>query len=252
MLTLLFAVLSGLLTDPINTYPGVFGPNSTLGGPTGVAWMKAHPYALANLLPTMLLFAEAAVCHFCLDETLKGFRTVEMSAFDPIRLAKSAYTTIKSVKSSGYKSTSNDMGMARRGLLSDDSREGSLELERLTHDSKYAEPERQPNRLAFSRIWTSNVCWTLLSIAVFDFHMGAFSTLWILFLSAAREYVPNSNPGDPTSPAVTNPRSAFKFSGGLAFPPQTIGFAMATIGFIGIILQFLLYPYANARFGLMR
>ena len=40
--------------------------------------------------------------------------------------------------------------------------------------------------------------------------------------------------------------------GGLAFPPQTIGFAMASIGVIGVLLQFLLYPKVNARYGLMR
>lgn len=49
--------------------------------------------------------------------------------------------------------------------------------------------------------------------------------------------------------AVTSP---FKFASGLAFPPPTIGFAMSILGFIGIALQFLLYPYANARYGLMR
>ena len=47
-------------------------------------------------------------------------------------------------------------------------------------------------------------------------------------------------------------RGVFKFSSGLAFPPATIGLAMAIIGFIGVALQFLLYPYANAKYGLMR
>jgi hypothetical protein len=47
-------------------------------------------------------------------------------------------------------------------------------------------------------------------------------------------------------------RGIFKFAAGLAFPPPTIGFAMAIIGFIGVALQFLLYPWANAKFGLMR
>ncbi|KAI6892098.1 hypothetical protein KC355_g21049, partial [Hortaea werneckii] len=47
-------------------------------------------------------------------------------------------------------------------------------------------------------------------------------------------------------------RSVFKFASGLAFPPPTIGFAMAIIGFIGVALQFILYPWANSRYGLMR
>lgn len=233
----------------MTAYPQLFGPNSTFGGASGVSWMSSHPYALANLLPTTLLFAEAFLCHCYLHETLKGFAGVDIGIFDPIRLFKVLVSSVRDFTRSGYKRVAtNDFGLARRGLLSDDSRDGSIELERLTQNFK-SEIERPAQRLPFRAIWTSNVCWTLVSVAVFDFHMGAFSTLWILFLSAAREYSPVQS---DSSPKAVLARSAFKFTGGLAFPPHTIGFAMAIIGFIGIVLQFLLYPYANGRFGLMR
>lgn len=74
---------------------------------------------------------------------------------------------------------------------------------------------------------------------------SAFSNLWILTLSTSRAFVPEDQ-------QRMVKRSAFKFSGGLAFPPPTIGFAMAIIGFIGVTLQFLLYPYMNGKYGLMR
>jgi hypothetical protein len=127
-------------------------------------------------------------------------------------------------------------------------------------------------RLPFRRIWTSNVLWVLLTVAIFDFHMGAFNNLWILFLSFHRQFTADLEPvgppggqgqalpgGEPKDGQI-NPRSyshletrgLFKFAAGLNFPPPTIGFAMAIIGFIGVALQFLLYPWANARFGLMR
>ena len=110
----------------------------------------------------------------------------------------------------------------------------------------------------------------------------SFANLWILFLSTAREYVPENQDSltefPPAAPAIDDgpdtglsprsiikllthnsaldqrniARSTFKFAGGLAFPPPTIGFAMAIIGFIGVVLQFVLYPWANGRFGLMR
>jgi len=129
-----------------------------------------------------------------------------------------------------------------------------MEMDRLTSTGE-KDQKTAIQRLPFRRIWTPNVLWTLLSIAIFDFHMGAFANLWILFLSTSRQFIPD-NP-EMQSPEMQEgtqvmPRSAFKFAQGLAFPPPTIGFAMAIIGFIGIGLQFLLYPYANARFGLMR
>lgn len=245
------AVLSGFLVEPVKAYPHLFGPDSTFGGAEGIEWMETHPYAVANLLSTVLLWLEALLCYFFLHETLKGFRNVEVSNFDPIRLAKNLWNSVLGIKSQGYKIV-GETALAQRGLLSD-REESSIELDRIEVNStnEKGQTDRPPQRLPFKRIWTSNVCWTLVSIAIFDFHMGAFANLWILFLSTAREFVPDSSNED-VIPGTKAARSAFKFSGGLAFPPHTIGLAMAIIGFIGIALQFLLYPWANGRFGLMR
>lgn len=231
-------ILSGVLSEPLENFPRLFGEGSTFGGPDGVQWMKTYPYALPNLLCTVLLLLEAVLVHYGLDETLKGKRP-----FEPINFLRDTYAKFQHAKAHGYRQTQE---WQCEGLLSTSERNGSLELERLHSNGEKAEPQPAVQRLAFRRIWTSNVLWTLVSIAIFDFHMGAFANLWILFLATPREYVPDDAPPDPT------PRSAFKFASGLAFPPPTIGFAMAIIGFIGVALQFLLYPWANARFGLMR
>lgn len=201
---------------------------------------------------------EAVLVTFYLGETLKGFRHVDMSNFDPIRLVGNIWNQARQLKSKGAKFIGETPSM-RRGLLSD-REDSSVELARLANnveDEQYSNNEkgqaRTLQRLPFRRIWTSNVCWTLLSVAIFDFHMGAFSNLWILFLSSSRQFVPDMKQVARNEASATiETRSALKFSGGLAFPPKTIGLAMAIIGFIGIGLQFLLYPYANARFGLMR
>ena len=209
-----------------------------------------YPYALANLLSTILLFMEAGLVTAFLDETLKGFRRVEITQFDPVAMARSLWNRIRQLRTKGT-SLIHENKSLRRGLLSG-REDASIELDRvgLDLDTQMEEADgkgvasRPAQRLPFKRIWTSNVLWTLLTIAIFDFHMGAFSNLWILFLSTDRTFIPE---GEKPSK-----RSLFKFSGGLAFPPPTIGFAMAIIGFIGVTLQFVLYPYMNGKYGLMR
>lgn len=253
-------ILAGLLVDPFINFPHLFGEASTFGGETGIGWMKNYPFALANLISTVLLFMEAILVHFTLEETLKGKRPLEISGFDPVRLVKQLFGQISNARSQGYRMLREQ----REGLLNNPDR-GSVEMDRMNARGEKVD-ERPVQRLPFRRIWTSNVLWVLLSVAVFDFHMGAFANLWILFLATPREFIAENQNIGPLDPApgaeggeqlqprnfLLQPRSIFKFAAGLAFPPPTIGFAMAIIGFIGVALQFLLYPWANAKFGLMR
>ncbi|KAK6433349.1 hypothetical protein LTR95_010474 [Oleoguttula sp. CCFEE 5521] len=237
-------ILSGLVSEPFDNLPNLFGPAGTFGGVDGVMWMKRYPYAIANLMSTVLLLGEALLVHYFLDETLKGKRPFDISSLNPMTFLSTTMSTLRTARTHGY----------RKLALHDTSTDGLLsqpadhELDHLpSHPEKTPYYPPPPPRLPFSRIWTPNVLWSLLSIAIFDFHMGAFANLWILFLATPREFVPEAE-----SDLDIEPRSAFKFASGLAFPPPTIGFAMAIIGFIGVALQFLLYPWANSRFGLMR
>lgn len=253
-------ILSGLLVNPTENFPHLFGPGSTFGGAEGVGWMKEYPFAIANLLSTVLLFLEAVVVHYGLRETLKGKVPMTLSQFDPIQGFRSLYGSAVNAKNKGYSALQQNQ---REGLLTGQER-GSMEMDRLAPTGEKLESKSVP-RLPFRRIWTSNVLWTLVSIAIFDFHMGAFANLWILFLATPRQFVSGASDAAPKPEAGVAPvndeqlaprdmavRSVFKFAAGLAFPPPTIGFAMAIIGFIGVALQFILYPWANARYGLMR
>ncbi|KAK3105485.1 hypothetical protein LTR53_018340, partial [Teratosphaeriaceae sp. CCFEE 6253] len=226
-------ILSGLLVNPVSSFPGYFGPGGTFGGADGVGWMRTYPYALANLISTILLFSEAIIVHFFLEETLKGKRPMQLSRLNPIRAARDLYAQLVRAKESGYRLAQQTQ---RQGLLSNPDR-SSMELDRLAVTGEKSEA-RPVQRLPFRRIWTSNVLWTLLSIAIFDFHMGAFANLWILFLATPREFIPGVSDADPLLPNADAapikdrpliPRSVFKFASGLAFPPPTIGFAMAII-----------------------
>ncbi|EMD00555.1 hypothetical protein BAUCODRAFT_61638 [Baudoinia panamericana UAMH 10762] len=249
-------ILAGLLVDPVGSFPHLFGPGSGFGGATGVRWLVAYPYALANLLCSVLLFVEALLVHYALDETLKTHRPLQVSEWNPVRVMRHAYESMVEAKNRGYRLIQDAQ---RQSLLSDHDT-SSTEMDGLGPTDAKLEP-RSPQTLPFRRIWTTNVLWTLATIAIFDFHMGAFANLWILFLATPREFVhgvPDDSQTASNAAAVSMkdkhiaPRGAFKFSSGLAFPPPTIGFAMAIIGIIGVALQFLLYPWANSRFGLMR
>jgi MFS family permease len=265
-------ILAGLLSDPIENMPHLFAEGSTFGGNTGVRWMKTYPFAMANGISTIFLWTEAILVHFFLQETLKGKRPLEWSKFNPVTLVRNAYSYFTNMKNKGYRVIREQ----RQGLLSNNER-SSFEMDQMNSRGEKIE-ERPVQRLPFRRIWTSNVLWVLLTVAIFDFHMGAFNNLWILFLSFHRQFTGDNQPIGPPqgvpavgAPAVDpgakdaggaaqlfvrdvvlEPRGLFKFAAGLNFSPATIGFAMAIIGFIGVVLQFLLYPWANARFGLMR
>lgn len=108
--------------------------------------------------------------------------------------------------------------------------------------------KRQPRytqRLPFRRIFTRNVCVTLLARFCLAFHVGTFNSLWFVFLSTP-VYDPNK-PSD--GPGRHLP---FVFTGGLGLPPAKVGTAMAVLGFLGISLQLFVYPALSARLGTVR
>ena len=63
-------ILGGLLSDPVGSYPGVFGAHSIFGGEDGVWWLKHWPYALPNLLSAVFLFMSAMAVILGLEEVI--------------------------------------------------------------------------------------------------------------------------------------------------------------------------------------
>ncbi|KAF3047436.1 hypothetical protein E8E12_006317 [Didymella heteroderae] len=198
-------VVGGALVHPVKSYPHV------LSGLNAANLLDAFPYALPSLLCTALLFAEAGLVATFLEETLPTKRH--------------------------DRSLADQLADMYRGII-------FVLLGRSSHNAHTASEKHgqscTPVRLPFSKIWTPNVLWTLLSVAIFDLHMGAFSGLWIIFLSTPRRTDHAPRP------------SAVHFTGGLFFSPSLLGSSLAILGIVGLALQILLYPWANARFGLMR
>lgn len=129
-----------------------------------------------------------------------------------------------------------------------DSPTHSSRLDSYELESRLPKPPAQkpkPRRkLPLSRIWTRNVLCTLLCHSIVALHIGTFNNLWFIHLSA-----PRFDPADPSPPSHTRQTPPLRFTGGLGMPPRSVGFAMATLGLIGISLQLLVYPAVNARLG---
>ncbi|MCJ1440284.1 MAG: hypothetical protein MMC23_000767 [Stictis urceolatum] len=220
----------GLLAQPLVNLAGLFGPNSLIGGKNGVSWMGKYPFAPPNLLSAAILLVEAVVIFFGLVETLESRRykrdagvefTETLKRRLPCRRRKRLHYTRLSV---------ND-ALIFEATSAPENEEAKVETQLL-----------EKPKLSFTRIWTANVLTTLLANSLFHFHLGAFATLWPSFLSTSHHEF--SEPSQEQRPS-------FMFTGGLSFAPKTVGLAMAILGFIGVILQLVIYPRVDQRFGVV-
>ncbi|KAF2501305.1 MFS general substrate transporter [Lophium mytilinum] len=227
-------VVGGLLVHPATRFSSTFGRNSTYGGATGVAWMMKYPFALPSLLCTFLLFSEAALVIMYLRETLPAARLRQGKNSFFLEMWHGIIGIFRPSTNQGY------LPVDPSPTTYDQDKKDELDSLANPHNEKTLLP-KPPQALPFKRIWTPNVLCTLLSIAIFDFHMGAFSSLWPIFLSTSR-----------ASSTPISKRTPFHFTGGLAFHPATIGASLAVLGLVGLALQLLLYPTATARHGLLR
>jgi MFS family permease len=237
-------ILGGLLADPVTAYPALFGPHSFFGGQNGVLWLSKYPYAAANLLSALLLFMDAAWIFLGLRETQQGLKYNRDRGLELAETIK-YWARLVMFRHFGYTSL-NQVDGTGPGTAEDQDLTESLAMNQLQpqpppllrkSSSETISTTRPSTRAVFTN---PNVLLVLLTVAIFDFQMGGFASLWLIFLSSSRR--------KPTD-SINLP---FHFTGGLAFPPSTLGFAMAILGFLGIVLQILLYPRVNARYGLLK
>ncbi|KGO76611.1 Major facilitator superfamily domain, general substrate transporter [Penicillium italicum] len=233
-------VMGGMLADPVKSYPRLFGPNSFFGGANGVQWLETYPYALPMLANFCFLASIAALVAYGLEETLESCKGKPgLGAFAKKLFVRGVKTVVPSSSSLYTRLPVHDYEEGGPLLGRSMDRSESYELEEKVH-----KPVHLQRVLPFRRIWTKNVLCTLGAQAFFDFQMGAFNNLWLLFLST-----PRYDANDPASPARSLP---FAFTGGLSMLPQSVGFATAILGVIGMVLQFTIYPTINGRLGTVR
>lgn len=207
-------VMGGLLSDPVKSYPNLFGPNSPFGGATGVQWLMKYPYALPMLVNCILLTLCAVLVAVGLEETLEACKGKPGLGAFVVKLFVRGMQAVVPRSSYLYSKLPLQDHHEEESLLA---RQQPDPTESYELEEKAAKPKRRAQVLPFRRIWTKNVLCTLLAQAFFDFQMGAFNNLWLLFLST-----PRYDPNDPSSPPQKLP---FIFTGGLGMPPQSVGFA---------------------------
>lgn len=185
--------------------------------------VERYPYALPGVINAVLLSITAAIVFFGLEETLKSKKNV----FD-----WGLYITARAKQTILRRPV--DRGFAR--LPTKDAFEDQPFVAK---EIKAQVPEKPAKVLPFRRIWTRNVVLTLVAGAFYDFHLGAFTNLWTLFLSTPRV-------------AATVQHLPFSFTGGLGMPSSTVGSATSILGVLGMLLQIGLYPPVHARLGTLR
>ncbi|PNY27557.1 membrane protein [Tolypocladium capitatum] len=215
-------VMGGMLADPGKTLPGLFGDEAVFG----FQWIQDYPYALPSLMNCIFLTIVTAVVFLFLEETSKerGGR-FDYGLYLGNRIRQAVFGNRK--RHGGY---------AHVHARQQDNLMGNL--------STTAEPLSTTRRLPFHRVWTRNVLFTLLTSAFYDFHLGAFTNIWSLFLSTPR-YL---NAG----PSHQGRGLPLLFTGGLGMPASTVGLATSFLGILGMLLQATLYPPIQARLGTLR
>lgn len=200
----------------------------------------SHPYLPPNLLIACMYLVAAIGVFFVLDETLVTYRSERSIVRGVWQWVRSVTVDRDSSSRSSYKyaAVNTESPVSPTTPHSLDHRDGALGQDSAPSGAVTA----SGNKPAFLRIWTFNVCCTMLAHFIIAGHLGTFSTLWAVFLST-----PVSD--EPSSTTDQNP---LKFSGGLGLQPRTVGVIMSALSALVVALQVLLYPRANDRLGTLR
>jgi hypothetical protein len=233
-------IIGGWLADPAMTLPGWFGPGSPLHSPM----IERYPFALPSIVNAAFLFVTFLTVFFFLEETSKG----KKGSYDPGLHAAArvkAFVLRRPVDYVYHHHHHHHSCASYSELARLDEKTGSP-------NAATAEPRRRRGVLSFSRLWTKNVVCTLLSQAFYDFHLGAFTNLWSLFLSSPRPgFAPAQHAGSNNIPTIGK-RNLLWFAGGLGMPASTVGNATSILGVLGMLLQVVMYPPVHARLGTLR
>lgn len=92
-----------------------------------------------------------------------------------------------------------------------------------------------PVILPLRRLFTPNLCLTIICQGLLEGHLTAYNTLWASFLSA---------------PVAVH--QVGRFSGGLGMKVGSIAISLATIGLVGLPFQIFVYPLASKRIGTLK
>ncbi|KAI1098942.1 MFS general substrate transporter [Jackrogersella minutella] len=223
-------LMGGLLADPATTLPAFFGEGAVLG----FSWIQKYPYALPSALNAIALTVTTLIVFFSLEETSNKRKGKEDLGLRLAAQVRGFFSREPAQEEYGY--------LKLQQLDSPDGPAESRESDEKTEPPIVRQPKLSGRTLPFSRVWTRNVIFTLVTEAFYDFQLGAFTNLWTLFLSTPRSSLEEA--AARSLPWV--------FTGGLGMPAATVGLATSILGILGMALQIFLYPAVHARLGTMR
>ncbi|KAK2623993.1 hypothetical protein QTJ16_006627 [Diplocarpon rosae] len=235
--------LGGCLADPIVNLPWFFGPSGVwnfAGDPTGVAWMRAFPFALPTMCNAGALVGSLCLAVLGLKETMPGLENKDhgISAGAAISRFFSRVVLRRRRASSGY--------MAVGGQDQTDSDADLMDMRSPSREASQAPlleiktlpPPRPKLSMTDPAIWTREVLFTITSFGLLPLHNSAFMQVFPVFLSTPPPEVPST--------------SAIRFNGGLGLPSPTIGLFLSVFGVLGILIQLCIYPSLQAWLGTLR
>ncbi|KAK2770234.1 hypothetical protein FQN53_005670 [Emmonsiellopsis sp. PD_33] len=218
--------LGGALANPAKKHQEMFGNSE---------FFKKYPYALPNMAVAVFFIISISTGFLFLQETLESKRGHRDYGLMLGSMLKKPFVRRKMHKTPrGFVIEDGDETTPL--LDGDESRE--TDTEQNTNTTKITQKSSSPS-LPWSRILTLQSNLVLLSYATMSLHTLAFDSLFPVFLN------------HPIQTFEANPdvKLPFKFSGGFGMDPQQIGILYTIQGIIGMVLQFLIFPYVCQRYG---
>ncbi|KAK1711856.1 hypothetical protein BDP67DRAFT_545110 [Colletotrichum lupini] len=235
-------LMAGQLADLAGKYPDKFGNN---------AFLKAWPYAPPAILSgSIMLLAFFAVLLF-LEEVSSLLSTrLQLPFLQTLEPLKDRYdpgvaftrrvryllfgTKISTVTRAGHEDAT-DEEMSHMITEYSDPSERDSEEQRSPMKAVKTTPMILPTR----RMFTKNMCLTLVSYAIQEYHITTYNTLWTSFLSD-----PVDKEGKLKLP--------FFFSGGAGMKPDQIMWSLFIVGMMGLPTQLFIYPRISRRLGTLK
>ncbi|OJZ83900.1 hypothetical protein ASPFODRAFT_140080 [Aspergillus luchuensis CBS 106.47] len=204
----------GALARPAEKHPGLFG---------GSEFLRNWPFALPNIAAAAFFVVGIATGWLFLHETLAAKKHQRDYGLVVGEALTSSCTSSRKKKSESH--------------ASDAEREALLPQSTTTRPATAAKKAKP----TWAEIFTPQSRLVLLAYALMSMHAMAFDSVLPVFLhSPVQQY--DGNP---------DMKLPFKFTGGFGIDSQTIGIYYTLIGILGMFIQFLIFPWAAHRFGVL-
>ncbi|KAI1264372.1 major facilitator superfamily domain-containing protein [Xylariaceae sp. FL1019] len=214
------------------TAPVVAGLLANISSKSDQTFFKKFPYSLPAIGSASVAFVAFVLVFFLLKETHEEAR----HRYDPgLHIsARIAAIFSRSQKQQPYSVVAQqEMDEESTRFVVDD----EIEMSPLDEQQEVKKKEILPLR----RMFTRNLCLTLLAYAIMEGHVAVYNTLWPSFLS------------DPVAtPEEAHVRLPFGFVGGLGMPVDKVAISLALAGILGVPLQFFGYSRVIKRLGMLK